>query len=98
MAETTKTTYRQSKTYWELRHVIPDTFRDKFSILDLARLEDGPIASKIPRCLSPLTIGVELEDEAGRVWVVTKVRGYVQPIGSRKKGKAPIAWVKLIEV
>jgi hypothetical protein len=94
----TQTIYRQSKSNWEIRYVIPDEYRDKFTALEIGRLEAGSIGSKIPRCIA-LAVGVELEDEeAGHIWEVVKVRGFVQPLASRKKGRAPIAWVKLIEL
>lgn len=90
--------YRQAKGVWEVRCNIPDEFRDKMPAWDIAQNPEGSIASKIPRILTVIP-GTELIDEEfGYLWEVVKIRGYVQRVGSRKQGKAPIVWLKLVSL
>ena len=98
MAKAKEHFYRQSKGVWEVRHIIPEEFRDKMPAGNIAQKPEGSIASKIPRIIA-LIPGTELIDEEfGYLWLVVKVRGYVQPVESGKQGKAPIVWLKLISL
>ena len=98
MAKAKEYIYRQSKGAWEVRHIIPDEFKDKMPALNIAQKPAGSIASKIPRIVV-LIPGTELVDEEfGYLWVVVKVRGFVQPIESRKQGRAPIVWLRLVSL
>ena len=90
--------YRQSKGVWEVRHIIPEEFRDKMAALDIAQKPVGSIASKIPRIVA-LIPGTELVDEEfGYLWEVVRVRSYVQPVESRKQGRAPTVWLRLVSL
>ena len=98
MAKAKEHLYRQSKGVWEVRHIIPEEFRDKMAAGDIAQKPEGSIASKIPRIIA-LIPGTQLVDEDfGYLWQVVAVRGYVQPVESRKQGRAPIVWLRLISL
>ena len=96
MANAKEHIYRQAKGVWEVRHIIPDEFKDKMPALNIAQKPVGSIASKIPRIVA-LIPGTELVDEEfGYLWEVVRVRSYVQPVESRKQGRAPIVWLRLV--
>lgn len=97
-AKTTSYLYRQAKGVWEVKCIIPDEFRDKMAAEDIAENPEESILSKIPRLL-PMQIGTQLIDEKFEyLWEVVQIRGYVQRVASRKQGKAPIVWLKLISL
>ena len=96
MANAKEHNYRQAKGVWEVRCIIPEEFRDKMPAGNIAQKPTGSIASKIPRIVA-LVPGTELVDEEfGYLWEVVRVRSYVQAVDSRKQGKAPIVWLKLV--
>ena len=98
MANAKEHIYRQAKGVWEVRCIIPEEFRDRMPAGNIAQKPEGSIASKIPRVIA-LIPGTELIDEEfGYLWEVVKVRGYVQPVESRKQGKAPIVWLRLVSL
>lgn len=96
MAKAKEYTYRQSKSRWEVRHIIPEEFRDKMAALDIAQNPKESIASKIPRILVVIPGTTLVDEDFGYLWLVVEVRGFVQPVESVKQGKAPIVWLKLI--
>ena len=98
MAKAKEHLYRQSKGVWEVRHIIPNEFRDKMPALDIAQKPEGSIASKIPRIIALIPGTQLIDEEFGYLWQVVKVRGYVQPVESRKQGRAPIVWLKLVSL
>ena len=88
--------YRQAKGVWEVRHIIPDEFRDKMPALNIAQNPKDSIASKIPRILVVIPGTTLVDEDFGYLWLVVEVRGFVQDVESRKQGKAPIVWLKLV--
>jgi len=90
--------YRQAKGVWEVRCIIPEEFRDKMAAEDIAQKPTGSIASKIPRVIALIPGTTLVDEDFGYLWVVIEVRGYVQPVESRKQGKAPIVWLRLVSL
>ena len=98
MAKAKEHFYRQSKGVWEVRCIIPDEFRDKMPAGNIAQKPEGSIASKIPRVIALIPGTTLVDEDFGYLWLVVEVRGYVQPVESRKQGKAPIVWLKLVSL
>ena len=98
MAKAKEYIYRQSKGAWEVRHIIPDEFKDKMPALNIAQKPAGSIASKIPRIVVLIPGTTLVDEELGYLWLVVEVRGFVQPIESRKQGRAPIVWLRLVSL
>ena len=98
MADAKEYIYRQSKSRWEVRCIIPDKFRDKMPAGNIAQKPEKSIASKIPRVLVVIPGTTLVDEDFGYLWLVVEVRGYVQPVESRKQGRAPIVWLRLVSL
>ena len=98
MADAKEYIYRQSKSRWEVRHIIPDEFKDKMPALNIAQKPEKSIASKIARVITLIPGTTLVDEDCGYLWLVVEVRGYVQPVESRKQGRAPIVWLRLVSL
>lgn len=96
--KTTTVAHRQAKAVWEVRHIIPDEFRDRIPAKHISDRPPESLACKIARCFT-VEVGAKLADEEyGYLWQIVDTIGYCQKHDSKKRGRAPICWVRLISL